>query len=70
MAKATPAADRSSKPDTAAATHEEARHLAEEALEEMGHGNKEEAKFVLDEARALDKTAVDEVLKEQKKSGT
>ena len=50
------------------AQREEARHLAEEALEEMSQGNKDEAKFVLDEARALDKGAVDQVLKEQKKT--
>ena len=31
---------------------EEARHLAEEAIEEMAQGNKDEARFVLDEARA------------------
>jgi len=52
-----------------AGTREEARHLAEEAIEEMKQGNKEEAKFVLDEARDLDKAAVDEVLKEQKRNG-
>ena len=44
-----------------------ARHLAEEAMEELKQGNKDEAKFVLDEARDLDPGAVDEVLKEQKK---
>jgi hypothetical protein len=49
-----------------AGTREEARRLAEEAMEEMKQGNKEEAKFVLDEARDLDKAAVDEVLKKQK----
>ena len=48
-------------------TRDEARHLAEEALEERDRGNKEEAQFVLDEARDLDKGAVDEVLKEHKK---
>ena len=42
---------------------EEARHLAEEALEERRQGNEEEAKFVLEEARELDPNAVDEVLK-------
>ena len=43
---------------------EEARHLAEEAIEEMSRGNKDEAKFVLDEARGLDNRAVDQVLRE------
>jgi hypothetical protein len=51
-----------------AGTREEARHLAEEAVEEMKRGNKEEAQFVLEEARDLDKKAVDEVLKDQKKN--
>ena len=48
--------------------HEEAKHLAEEAVEEMGHGNKEEGKFVLEEARKLDPSAVDEVLDDQGKT--
>jgi hypothetical protein len=48
---------------------EEARHLAEEAMDEMQHGNKEEAKFVLEEARALDKKAADEVVQDKQKSG-
>jgi hypothetical protein len=34
----------------------------------MKRGNKEEAQFVLEEARDLDKKAVDEVLKDQKKN--
>jgi hypothetical protein len=46
-------------------TQDEARHLAEEAVQEMQQGNKEEAEFVLNEARDLDKSAVDEVLKKQ-----
>ncbi|HEY0910114.1 MAG TPA: hypothetical protein VGD75_07765 [Bradyrhizobium sp.] len=45
---------------------DEARQLAQEAIEEMARGNREEAQFVLDEARALDKDAVDEVLKSNK----
>jgi hypothetical protein len=49
-------------------TREEARHLAEEAMDEIKRGNKEEGEFVLDEARDLDTTAVNEVLKEHKKS--
>jgi hypothetical protein len=36
-------------------------------MEEMKRGNKEEAEFVLEEARDLDKNAVDAVLKEKKK---
>jgi len=51
-------------------TREEARHLAEEAMEEMERGNEEEAKFVLNEARALDKDAVEDVLEEQKKGAS
>lgn len=41
--------------NTRSTNTEEARHLAEEALEERRHGNEEEAKFVLEEARELDK---------------
>jgi len=48
--------------------HEEAKHLAEEAVEEMSQGNKEEGKFVLDEARKLDPSAVEEVLDDQGKT--
>lgn len=51
-------------------TREEARHLAEEAMEEMERGNEEEAKFVLNEARALDRDAVEDVLEEQKKGAS
>jgi len=56
------------QPETDTSRHEEARHLAEEAVEERKRGNKEEADFVLNEARDLDKDAVKEVLKEQKKA--
>ena len=42
---------------------EEARNLASEGLEELQHGNKEEGKFLIDEAKALDKTAAEEVVK-------
>ena len=42
---------------------EEARNLASEGLEEMRHGNKEEGKFLIDEARVLDKAAADAVVK-------
>ncbi|MBV8095638.1 MAG: hypothetical protein JOY71_24615 [Acetobacteraceae bacterium] len=48
--------------------HEEAKHLAEEAVEEMSQGNKEEGKFVLEEARKLDPSAVEEVLDDQGKT--
>jgi len=48
---------------------EEARHLAEEAAEAMSQGNKDEAKFVADEARTLDKGTVDKVFKDKKKTG-
>ncbi len=44
---------------------EEARNLASEGLEELQHGNKEEGKFLIDEARALDKSAADEVVKKK-----
>jgi hypothetical protein len=49
------------------ATTEEARRLAQEAMDEMKRGNKEEAEVVLNEARDLDKTAVDEIVQEHKK---
>ncbi len=42
---------------------EEARNLASEGLEEMQHGNKEEGKFLIGEARTLDKEAADAVVK-------
>ena len=44
----------------------EARHIAEEAVEEMKQGDKNDAQFVLDEARKMDREAVDEVVKERK----
>ena len=47
-------------------TADEARALAREGLEEMHGGNKEEGKFLIDEARSLDKTAADEVVKHNK----
>jgi len=49
------------------ATTEEARRLAKEAIAELKRGNKEEAEFVLNEARDLDKAAVDEVVRGQRK---
>ena len=56
------------EPPAGAGKREEARQLAEEAIEELEAGNKDEAKFVLEEARTLDKAAVDEVMKEHKKA--
>ena len=44
---------------------EEAHNLAVEGMEELRHGNKDEAKFLIDEARAMDKAAADEVVKEK-----
>ncbi len=44
---------------------EEAHNLAVEGMEEMRQGNKDEAKFLIDEARALDKAAADEVVKQK-----
>ena len=41
---------------------EEARNLAREAVEEMRHGDRDEAKFLADEAKALDAKAADDVL--------
>ena len=47
-------------------TADEARALAREGLDEMHSGNKEEGKFLIDEARSLDKKAADEVVKADK----
>ncbi len=41
---------------------EEAHNLATEGLDELKHGNKEEAKFLIEEARHLDKAATDAVV--------
>jgi hypothetical protein len=46
---------------------EEAQNLAREGLEEIKHGDKEEGEFLIDEARALDKKAADEVVKKEGK---
>ncbi len=43
-------------------TTEEARNLATEGLDAMQHGDKEEGKFLIDEARHLDKAAADAVV--------
>ncbi|HEX4260525.1 MAG TPA: hypothetical protein VHY76_05445 [Acetobacteraceae bacterium] len=61
MAK--PASDQDKTPER----HEEAEKLAREALQERQAGHKDEAKFVLDEARKLDPEAVQEVLHETPK---
>ena len=44
---------------------EEARNLAVEGMEEMRQGNKDEGKFLIDEARAMDPAAADEVVKQK-----
>lgn len=46
---------------------EEAANLAKEAIEELEHGNKEEAKFLTEEARELDPDAAEAVLHEQER---
>ena len=51
-------------------TRIEAERLAREALEEIRAGEKEDGKFVLDEARKLDPNAVDAVIKAEKGSAT
>jgi hypothetical protein len=61
-------AEQKTTADTHAEPHlpdraEEARNLATEGVEEIAHGNKEEGKFLIDEARHLDKAAADEVVK-------
>ena len=60
--------DKQANPKPAAADpgkQAEARHLAEEAVEELQQGHKDEAAFVLNEARALDKGVVEQVLKDK-----
>ncbi len=42
---------------------EEAHNLAVEGLDEIKHGNKEEGKFLIDEAKNLDPKAAEEVIK-------
>ena len=42
---------------------QEAKDLAQDAQEAASHGEKDEAAFLADAARALDKGAADEVLK-------
>lgn len=44
---------------------EEARNLAHEAVEEMAHGDREEGKFLAEEAKALDPSGAAEVLKNE-----
>jgi hypothetical protein len=48
---------------------EEARNLAREAVEEMRHGDRNEGKFLADEAKALDAHAADQVLKQNSGGG-
>ncbi len=45
---------------------EEARHLAEEAIEALDEGEREEAHFLAEEARALDPAAAREVIGKKK----
>ncbi len=45
---------------------EEARHLAEEAIEALAEGDKEEAHFLAGEAKALDPAAAKEVIGSRK----
>ena len=54
--------------DAQTAKHDEAVHLAEEAVEELQAGNEDEARFVLEEAKRLDPDAVEDVLHDQAKS--
>jgi hypothetical protein len=42
---------------------QEATNLAREAVDEIRHGNKEEGKFLAEEAKALDPRAAEHVLK-------
>ena len=49
---------------TETSKQEEARSLAQEAVEEMRHGDKEEGKFLAEEAKQLDPGAASEVLGE------
>lgn len=62
-------ADKASDPGWGRTTSDdartEARHLAEEALQARRKGNNEEAEFVLQQARELDKDAVEDALKHQ-----
>jgi hypothetical protein len=50
-------------------TRIEAERLAKEGLEEIKAGDKEDGRFVLEEARKLDPGAVDAVLKQEKSQG-
>ena len=45
---------------------EEAENLAREGLEEIKHGDKEEGEFLIGQARQLDKTSAEAVIKEGK----
>jgi len=48
---------------------EEAANLAKEAAEEIRHGNKEEGKFLAEEAKTLDPEAAKSVLKDVEQGG-
>jgi hypothetical protein len=47
-------------------TRKEAENLAHEAVEEMKQGHKDEARFIIEEARHLDKDTVERVVHEDK----
>jgi hypothetical protein len=47
-------------------TRKEAENLAHEAVEELKQGHKDEARFIIEEARHLDKATADEVMHEDK----
>jgi hypothetical protein len=51
-------------------TRIEAERLAREGLEEIKGGDKEDGRFVLEEARKLDPEAVDAVLKQDRSGAT
>ena len=68
MAQQKNADQKSSRDDDG--TRIEAERLAREGLEEIRAGDKEDGKFVLDEARKLDPAAVEALIKEEKSSAT
>lgn len=48
----------------------EAENLAKEAMEEIQHGNKDEGRFLAEEARELDPSAAENVLRAREQKGT
>jgi hypothetical protein len=48
----------------------EAENLAKEAMEEIQHGNKDEGRFLAEEARELDPSAAENVLRARDQEGT